>query len=145
MLTAMIGAGLILWTVKRAKRRRDLGIWLVERLNVGFVGGTPLAFAAFFIANRLLPIGLPERAAAEVRAVFWTWAAVLLFAMGRPSGRAWRELLATTAVACAAVPVLDWATGLGRAGGIEAGVDVTALALAAVYAFAAGCTARAAA
>ncbi|MGG6497881.1 UNVERIFIED_CONTAM: PepSY domain-containing protein, partial [Bacteroidetes bacterium 56_B9] len=45
MLTALIGAGLVLWTEKRRAQRQDLGFAIVERLNIAVVAGTPLAFA----------------------------------------------------------------------------------------------------
>jgi len=107
MLTAMIGAGLLLWTSKRAAKRSDFGFRFVERLNLGFVGGTPIAFAAFFLANRLIPASAAGRSALEIRAVFWTWAALLVFALLRAPAKAWRELTMLTAVACLAVPLLD--------------------------------------
>jgi hypothetical protein len=104
---------------------------LVERLNVGFVGGTPAAFAAFFLANRLLPVAMAGRQMAEVHAVFWTWGAVLLFGAIRRPERAWTELLTLSAAACAAIPLVDIACGTARADGPGLGVGLTALLLAA--------------
>src|SRR5690606_1062457 len=64
MGTAMIGAGLMLWTIKRrARAGKTLGFALVERLNIGTVAGLPVAIAAYFWANRLIPAGLEDRAA----------------------------------------------------------------------------------
>lgn len=131
MLTGLIATGLILWTAKRRERRRGRGFALVERLNVGFVGGTPAAFAAFFLANRLLPVAMAGRQMAEVHAVFWTWGAVLLFGAIRRPGRAWTELLTLSAAACAAIPLVDIACGTARADGPGLGVGLTALLLAA--------------
>jgi len=136
MLTAMIGAGLLLWTSKRAARRRDFGFALVERLNLGFVGGTPIAFAAFFLANRLLPAELPGRSALEIRAVFWTWGALLLFALVRQPGKAWRDLNAVTAVACLAIPATDIAARGLRTDTTSLSVSLIAVLLAAIYALA---------
>ena len=137
MLTALIGAGLILWTEKRRARRQGFGFALVERLNIGFVAGTPLAFAAFLVANRLLPSGLPERAAMEVRVMFWLWGAVLLYALVRPARRAWREVLAAAAATCAAIPLADLLTGEMRPDSLHIATAIFALSLAAGFARAA--------
>ncbi|WP_434802789.1 PepSY domain-containing protein, partial [Paracidovorax cattleyae] len=59
----MIASGLVLWSVKRRaqsqRRSADAGLPFGERLvaslNVGLMGGLPLAVAAFLAANRLLP------------------------------------------------------------------------------------------
>ena len=137
MLSGVIGSGLILWTAKRRERRRGFGFALVERLNIGFVAGTPTAFAAFFLANRLLPGTLPARQEAEVHAVFWTWGALLVFAMLRRPDRAWRELLALAAIACAAVPILDGVRGTAQLDGPSLGVAMVAFFCAFVLAYAA--------
>ncbi|HET8612289.1 MAG TPA: PepSY-associated TM helix domain-containing protein [Sphingomonas sp.] len=142
MMTAMIGAGLILWTVKRRARRRGFGFALVERLNIGFIAGTPIAFAAFFLANRLLPIEITGRAELEVRIVFWAWGLALLFGALRPAARAWRELLSLACLTCLAIPIADLLTGAARADTISFGVDGTALALAAGFGAATALLAR---
>lgn len=46
MLAGLIGTGLRLWTIKRHRRAPGFGTALVERLNVGFIAGTPVAFSA---------------------------------------------------------------------------------------------------
>ncbi len=62
--TAMIGTGLLLWANARrtrllaAKQPLHFGIWLVDRLNVGTMVGMPIAIAAYFWANRLLPVAM---------------------------------------------------------------------------------------
>ncbi len=137
MLTGVIATGLLLWTAKRRERRRGRGFALVERLNVGFVAGTPAAFAAFFLANRLLPVALAGRQMAEVHGVFWTWGAVLAFGAIRRPERAWTELLTLSAVACAVIPVVDVASGSARADMLTACVGGIALITAAGLGFAA--------
>jgi uncharacterized iron-regulated membrane protein len=136
-LAAMIGAGLLLWTAKRRRDRQDIGHRLVERLNLGFVAGTPIAFSAFFLANRLLPIGLMHRADWEARAVFWTWGSLLVVAALRAPVRAWIELLVLGAVACLAIPLTDAALGSASLGMIRLAVDLVALAVAVGFAMAA--------
>lgn len=133
-LTAMIGAGLLLWSAKRRERRQDFGTRLVERLNIGFVAGTPIAFAAFFVANRLLPVDLPGRADVEVRVVFWTWGALLVFAALRTPARAWREVAALGATMLLAIPVSDFASGSAGWNAVTLGVDGIACFGAALFA-----------
>lgn len=140
-LTAAIGTGLLLWTAKR-RQRRPAGFALVERLNLGFVAGTPIAFAAFLLANRLLPATLAHRAEAEVHAVFWAWGGALVFATIRARARAWREMTGAAALACLAVPVADVATGAARATGPGLGVDAAAAAFGLLFALAARRRAR---
>lgn len=134
-LTAVIATGLLLWTAKRRVHRQGLGFAIVERLNIGFVAGTPIAFAAFFLANRLLPVGLAGRQDMEVRTLFWCWGAVLLFAAIRTPARAWRDLLWTAAAACAGIMAIDLFTDGRLADRLP--LDLTALAMAAGFAVAA--------
>ena len=146
---AMIATGLVLWTVKRRKHHlasgrevaEPFGVRLVEILNVATIAGLPLAVAAYFWANRLLPIGLADRAAWELHALFAVWLATLFYALGRPLARGWIELLWATSLAYALVPVLNALTTdrhLGRSlpdgDWVIAGFDLTMLALGALFA-----------
>jgi uncharacterized iron-regulated membrane protein len=133
-LAAMIGTGLLLWTAKRRRHREDRGTRLVARLNLGFVAGAPIAFAAFFVANRLLPVGLAHRADWEVRAVFWTWGALLVFAAVRTPMRAWIELSGLGAVACLTIPLADISAGPISSGAVSLGVDLVAMTFAGGFA-----------
>lgn len=94
----MVATGLILWTVKRRAKLASgqisaFGFRLVECLNIGTLAGLPVAIGAFFLANRLLPVDLPNRAAWEFHALFIVWGAMLLWASVRPSAKAWVEIL----------------------------------------------------
>ncbi|MCP1230456.1 PepSY-associated TM helix domain-containing protein [Acetobacter indonesiensis] len=119
-LAALICTGLQLWTSKRCHRQQGLGFKLVERLNIGMMMGTPTAFAGYFIANRVLPPFLANRAQMEVRAVFCIWAAILLFALVRRTDAAWRETLAISSLTCLTVSLIggiphtpiEWAVSL---------------------------------
>ena len=60
MGTAMVGTGLVMWTVKRRQKLADperphFGFRLVERLNIATIAGLSIAMTAFLWANRLLP------------------------------------------------------------------------------------------
>lgn len=110
---AMIATGLLLWSVKRAQRQARLGnsshrgLRLVERLNIATMVGLPLALAAYFWANRLLPVELGGRAAWEVHILFLAWAVMAVHAAWRPPRRAWIEQLSVAAAAYGLLPVLN--------------------------------------
>ncbi len=112
--TALIATGLVLWTIKRRPRHRHgplpFGHALVERLNLASLAGLPLACAAFFWANRLLPLDLPARGDREVQVFLWTWAAALVHACLRPSFTGWREQLRAGAVLYFLIPAIDLLT-----------------------------------
>lgn len=152
--TAMVGSGLVLWTVKRRAKLPDparpgLGFWLVERLNIATLAGLPVAMAAFLWGNRLLPLALPARAAHEIDLFFVVWALTLLYAMIRPPRRGWIELFGLAALLLALLPVLNalstdrplWRS-LHEGDWMFAGVELTALVLAALCAELARRTAR---
>lgn len=110
--TAMVGTGLILWTVKRRQRLPDpqrphFGFRLVERLNVATIAGLGAGIAAYFLANRLVPGGVADRPEWEINSLFFVWLGVLLWALVRPAARAWIEALALAALLYAAVPVVN--------------------------------------
>ncbi len=110
--TAMIATGLVLWTVKRKTKMgaRSKAIGPVERVNVGTIVGLPVAIAAYFWANRLIPADLPGRGEWEVHALFITWAAMLLHAHVRPLSKIWREQFWIAGAAYAFLPLLNMLT-----------------------------------
>jgi uncharacterized iron-regulated membrane protein len=144
--TAMVGTGLVMWTVKRRAKlalpgRVHVGFWLVERLNVAAVAGLSIAMTAFLWANRLLPVELAGRADGEIRVFFLAWGACLLHAALRPVKRAWIEQLWIAAAALALLPVLDAAVAsrplwrsIAEGDGVFAGIDLALWALAGLHA-----------
>lgn len=145
---AMIATGLVLWTTKRRQQlgrngEPDAGLRFVEHFNVGIVTGLPIGIAAYFWANRLLPIGLDARDEWEMHALFATWALMLLHATLRPSSRAWIEQLALAVAMFGLLPILNALMTdihLGRtlpAGDwVLAGFDLTTVVLATLFAWA---------
>lgn len=139
--TLMVATGLVLWTVKRRTQLADpqrphLGLRIVERLNIGFIAGLPVAMLAFLWGNRLLPPGMAQRADAEISVFFHAWAVCLLHAVLRTPRRAWVEQLAVAALLALGLPVynaLAWHGGLFTAlaagDGALAGVDIALLLL----------------
>ncbi len=115
MGTAMVGTGLVMWTVKRRQKLRDpdrphIGFRVVERLNVAGIAGLSIAMTAFLWANRLLPTSLAGRADWEIHAFFAVWALTLVHAMLRPTKKAWIEQLWMAAALLALLPILNAVT-----------------------------------
>jgi uncharacterized iron-regulated membrane protein len=144
--TAMVGTGLVMWTVKRRAKlsrpdRRHPGFWLVERLNIAAIAGLSIAMAAFLWANRLLPATLAQRGDWEIQVFFMAWGACLLHAACRPAKRAWIEQLWLATAALALLPVLNalvttrplWRS-IAEGDGVFAGVDLVLWALAGLHA-----------
>lgn len=147
--TVMAGSGMVLWVVKRLPERRKLGRTprghrLVEVLNIAAIAGLSVATAGYFWANRLLPVDIAQRADMEIRSFFVVWALCLLHAMLRPHRSAWLEQLWLAAIAFAALPLLNAATGGAALPAAMlhgqwsiAGFDLVALALGVLHGFAA--------
>ncbi|MNM70595.1 hypothetical protein D3C81_822290 [compost metagenome] len=110
--TAMIGTGLVIWLGKRQLKHAKSAVMpfelrLVEVLNIASMSGLMLAVAAFFWANRLLPVTMTGRSDWEVNGFFIVWGLSLLHAMLRRGRAAWVEQLALAALLFGAVPVLN--------------------------------------
>lgn len=145
----MVASGLVLWTVKRRERLPDpsrppFGFRLVDRLNIGFLAGFPLACAALLWANRLLPVGTSARADAEIKALFVCWGAAFVYGLVRRPARAWPELLAVLAGLLLALPIYNLvampgglAASIPAGDWVLAGTDLTILALGVGIAYAA--------
>jgi len=152
--TAMVGTGLVMWTVKRRTKLPDperpyFGFRLVERLNIAAIAGLSIAMAGMLWANRLLPLDMAQRAEWEIHGFFIVWGAALAWALVRPAKRAWIELLWTGVAALALLPVLNALTtergllvSLRDGDWVFAGLDLTLIALAALHAALAVRTAR---
>jgi uncharacterized iron-regulated membrane protein len=144
--TAMIGTGLLLWSNKRKTKLLDtnkdlhFGIALVDTLNLGTIVGLPIAIAAYFWANRLLPVAMETRAAWEVHVMYLTFAAAFLYPIVRPLQKAWVELLWVAAAAIGLLPLANALTterhlgvSLAQHDWVMAGFDLTALAVGIVF------------
>ena len=113
--TAMVGTGLVMWTVKRRAKLRDpdrphVGFYLVERLNIATIAGLSIAMPAMLWANRMLPQPLEGRATWEVDTFFIVWALALLHALLRPAKAAWVEQLWAASALLFLLPLLNAAT-----------------------------------
>ncbi|WP_029007940.1 PepSY-associated TM helix domain-containing protein [Azospirillum halopraeferens] len=154
MGTAMVGTGLVMWTVKRRQKLPDperphMGFRAVERLNIASIAGLSVAMTAFLWSNRLLPETLAARADWEIHTFFIVWALTLVHAVLRPAGRAWVEQLWAAAALLALLPVLNavmtprplWHS-LAAGDAVFVGMDLMCWALAALHGVLAMRTAR---
>jgi uncharacterized iron-regulated membrane protein len=154
MGTAMVGTGLVMWTVKRRQKLPDpgrphFGFRLVERMNIASIAGLSTAMTAFLWANRLLPYPLERRANWEIDLFFTVWAVTLLHALVRPAKSAWVEQLWAAATLLFLLPILNAVTtqrplwhSLAESDWVFAGVDIMCWALAVLHAVLAIRTAR---
>ena len=114
--TLMVATGLVLWVVKRQPEVQKLGYkpWshrIVEILNVPAVVGLPIACAAYFWANRMIPAQLEGRADLEIKTFFIIWLITLIHSAIRPYRKAWLEQLALSSVLFLLIPILNAVTG----------------------------------
>jgi len=148
--TAMIATGMILWTVKRrpAQLKKatgpDFGHRLVESLNLGTIVGLPIAIAAYFWANRLLPVDFAARSNWEVHVMFLVFLAALLYPLTRTIMRGWMDLLWLAAAAYGLLPIVNAVTterhlvnSIAQSDWLFAGVDLTFLTIGILFALAA--------
>ena len=133
MGAAMIASGLILWTKARAPsrdQRSSRTVQIVRSLNIGVIVGLPFAIAAFFLANRLLPLGLADRAAFEVRTFFGAWFLFSLLSLVFQRKFSWRTAIYVTGLIYIAVPFIDFFATDGKAvasysfGGVLAAIGI---------------------
>ena len=137
--SAMIGSGLVLFTVKRRRkyasesRVAQVLYRVVEAINVTVMAGLSLACISLLWGNHLLPAGIAQRSDAELNVFFGVWALSLLHALIRPRMQAWREQLALAGVMCLTLPLLSLAT-VNQSWALHSsmGLELTAMALGAL-------------
>lgn len=143
----MVASGVVLWAVKERPKhaksgRIGFGLRLVDALNIGAVAGLPIAFAAYFWGNRLLPVQLAERSDAEANVFFYAWGAALLAAFIWPKRLMWAWQLYLGAALFALIPLLNALTTQAHLGvtlrngdWVLAGFDLMMLAFGAMLAY----------
>lgn len=150
MGAGMIASGMVLWAVKRRERAEKKGsdsrnLRLVEAFNAGVIMGLPIGIAAYFWANRLLPVDMAGRADNEVLAMFVVMGLLLCY----PSLRrlqvsmrcVWVELSWLAAAIYAFIPVLNMLTtdkhlinSVPQGDWLMAGFDLTVFLIGCVFA-----------
>lgn len=151
----MIGTGLILWSVKRKQKYEQsnepipAGHRLVERLNIGTLVGLPIAIAAYFLANRILPVELAGREDWEVHVMFLSWLAMFLYTFMRSPKRAWIEEMILASILFLGLPIVNalttdrhLAVTLRHEDWALASVDLLFVAMGLIWAGAAWCVYR---
>lgn len=142
--SGMIATGLILWIEKRRGKNaaQGSGFRIVERLNVGTILGVPIAIAAYFAANRLLPFDLAGRAEWEARAFVLTLLLAILFGFVRSPAKSWRDAMGLASAGFLSVPLLNALTtkrhmiaSVARGDWLFVGFDAVMIAIGAVCAF----------
>jgi len=133
--TLMIATGLVLWTAKRRRRqerRLSIGFRLVEKLNIGVLAGLPAGTAAYFLANRLLPLDLPSRAECEIHSLFLAWLLIVGVALLLRGKRAWIVAHTLTAALFLSAPIVNAVTtnrgivaSIATGDAVYLGVDLT--------------------
>lgn len=113
--SGMIATGLVLWLSKRQLKhareaRPPIGLRVVATLNLAGIAGLVTAVAAYFCANRLLPLALAERSGWEVRVFFLAWLGSLVHAALRPTRQGWIEQLSLATVLYLSLPLLGMLT-----------------------------------
>lgn len=153
MGTGMVATGMIMWATKRREKAErngqpSKGLVFVEQLNVGTIAGLPVAIAAYFWANRLIPAGFETRANWEINSLFMVWAAMLIcpFILSRKWSltQVWAGQLALATVLYGLLPVLNALTSdqhlvatLLQGDWVMAGFDLSMLGFALGFGFAA--------
>jgi hypothetical protein len=112
----LIATGYLFWLESRRRKHAQLGLTgvrVVDGLTVGSVTGIVIATLAFFVVNRLLPLGATfaghDRAALEIWTFYLVWLATFAHAWLRPH-RAWIEQCWTIAAFALAAVLLNWIT-----------------------------------
>jgi len=146
---AMVASALILWSAKRVPKPGDSSSWrlahrALQSLNRGAIVGLWWGVAAYFLANRLLPVDLPFRAAWEARCFFIVWGLSFLVAAMQKARSGWATHFAIAALAFASLPVVNALTTRAHLGHsipagswVYAGFDLAMLGLAGLFAVAA--------
>lgn len=144
----MIATGAIFWVAKRQDKidasPNHFGYKLVNALNIGTIIGLPAAVGAYFLANRLLPIGMHARAEWEVHCMFIVWLLAIIHPGLRSSKQAWFEQTCIAAIILAAIPIVNAITtdrglfnSLQQQDWVFVSVDLTAIIFAIICAGAA--------
>ena len=113
---ALIATGYLFWLESRRRRHEQQGLRglaIVEGLAIGSMMGIIVATVAFFVVNRLLPLGSSflgqDRSALEIWTFYGVWLASFAHGWWRP-GRAWQEQFSLIALLAVAAVLLNWIT-----------------------------------
>ena len=105
---ALIATGSILWLNNRIERKvNHRGTRLMDWSNRAMFGGMPIGIITLFLANRLLPVSLADRADYELLCFLSGWGIFAIIAAMMSRQMFWAVMLKSFAVACFVLPILD--------------------------------------
>ena len=129
---AMVATGLIIWSMKRSRsldeQRPPLSIRLVETLNLGVIAGLPVAIGAYLWANRIIPTNMTQRAALEINAFFWAWAAAIVLGAIIPVRWKWSSIFAAAGLMLSTAPMPELMTAR-TFGGVDSALALAGSAM----------------
>jgi uncharacterized iron-regulated membrane protein len=112
----LIASGCLFWLESRRRKHAQLGLGgvrVVEVLTVGSITGIITATFAFFVVNRLIPLGATfagyDRPALEIWTFYLVWLTTFVHAWLRPR-HAWVEQCGALAGLATAAVLLNWLT-----------------------------------
>ncbi len=101
-------SGNLLWIERRRIKRLGRFDRILAKLTSGGCAGLPLAVAAIFLANQLLPLGADGRVGLEKLVFFAAWGGALAYAFARgKAAESARHLLFAAGALFLVVPLLD--------------------------------------
>lgn len=106
--TYMIASGLVLWTKKRKNKKDTLSYKLVDSLNAATIVGLCSAIGAYFIANRIIPIGIEDRIAYEINSLFLVWLFTFIVALKSEYLNRWKIQFYIAGYIFLLIPVLNF-------------------------------------
>ena len=105
---ALIATGSILWLNNRIERNvSHSGTRLMDWSNRAIFGGLPMGIVALFLANRLLPVSLVDRAEYELLCFLSGWGLFAIVAAIVNRQTFWPVMLKSFALVCFIIPILD--------------------------------------
>ena len=109
---AMIGTGLVLWSLSRKKSHNAQGQILlshrlVESVSIASIPGLLLAIGAFFAASRIIPAETVNRMGLEQHVFFGVWSLSLVYALLRDKKKAWVEQFAVAGILLMLLPLIN--------------------------------------
>lgn len=136
--SALIASGQIMWVRQRKLRAKEpqTSHTFVERGNVAVIMGLVLSSLSFFIASKLLPGSLADRADWEIRTFLLVWlvCAIHGFLRSHPR-RVWIEQSMLASVLCLVIVAVEFALHQGRILNAIAHADVRYLSFIPAFVF----------
>jgi len=106
--TYMIASGLVLWTKKRQNQKEQNSYRFVDSMNAGTIVGLCSGIAAYFIANRVVPIDINDRIAYEANSLFLVWLVMIIIALFSNNKNRWQIQFFIASILFLLIPFLNF-------------------------------------